>query len=128
MTTEKLDQHGITMRNNIRSWAMVAVAVSSAFTIGIATWLIWILSGHDWCARALGAARYANGRPEFAVGGCYQLLLRQVDFLGPALLICIGVQAMSLAVLVVIVLAGGKLSFKANRDGVEGNVSRDGKE
>lgn len=115
----------MTLRNSIRTWAMVAVAVSSAFTIGIAVWLIAILSAQDWCTRALGASKYANGRPETAIQACFDLMGEQVDTLGYALLIVIGVQGMSLLVLVVIVLAGGKLSFTANRDGVSADMSRE---
>ena len=113
------------MKGQIRTWALVAVAVSSAFVIGIAVWLIAILSAQDWCSRALGAARYATGRPANAIDACYDLMGMQVGTLGTALLIVIGVQALCLLVLVVIVLAGGKLSFKASRDGVEADVGRD---
>lgn len=115
----------VTMRNSIRTWAMVAVAVSSLFTIGIAIWLIYILSGQDWCNRALGAAKYATGRPLEAIDACFNLMGEQVDTLGLALLIVIGVQAMSLLVLVVIVLAGGRLSFTASRDGISGDMGSD---
>lgn len=112
-------------RNAIRSWALVAVAVSSAFTIGIAVWLIAILSTQDWCSRALGAAKYATGRPQQAIDACFNLMGEQVSTLGKALLIVIGVQALSLLVLIVIVLAGGRLSFRASKDGVEANIGKD---
>ncbi len=112
------------IRNAIRTWALVAVGITSAFIIGTSIWLISILSEQDWCARALGAAKYATGRPEVAIQSCFNLMEQQVDTLGTALLIEIGVQALSLAVLVVIVLAGGRLSFKGSRDGVEMDVSR----
>lgn len=115
----------MTIRNSIRTWAMVAVAVSSAFTIGIAIWLVAILSAQDWCARALGASKYANGRPEAAIQACFSLMGEQVGTLGYALLIVIGVQGLSLLVLVVIVLAGGKLSFTANKDGISGDIGKD---
>src|SRR5690554_5686141 len=103
----------VTWLGRIRTWALVAVAVSSAFTIGIAVWLISILSAQDWCSRALGAAKYATGRPANAIDACFDLMGEQVGTLGLALLIVIGVQALCLAVLVVIVLAGGKLNFRA---------------
>lgn len=112
-------------RAPIRTWALVAVAVSSAFTIGMAVWLVLILSAQDWCTRALGAAKYATGRPANAIDACFSLMNVQVDTLGKALLIVIGVQALSLLVLVVIILAGGRLSFNASRDGVSADISRD---
>ena len=112
------------MRNTIRSWALIAVGISSAFTIGISFWLIAILSAQDWCARALGASKYANGRPETAIQACFDLMNEQVGTLGWALLIVIGVQGLSLLVLVVIVLAGGKLSFTAGKSGVSADIER----
>lgn len=118
----------IHMRNNIRSWALFAVSVSSAFTIGIAIWLIIIMSAQDWCSRAIGAATYATGRPSGAIDACFDLMNSQVDTLGTALLIVIGVQGLSLLVLVVIVLAGGKLSFTANKGGVSGDISGSAKQ
>lgn len=112
-------------RNAIRSWALVAVVVSSAFTIGIAVWLIAILSTQDWCSRALGAAKYATGRPQQAIDACFSLMGDQVSTLGKALIIVIGVQALSLLVLIVIVLAGGKLSFRGSKDGVEVDIGKE---
>lgn len=112
-------------RNTIRTWALIAVAVSSVFTIGIAIWLIIILSVQDWCGQALGAAKDAAARPESAIQACFSLMDKQVTTLGRALLIVIGVQALSLLVLIVIVLAGGKLSFRASKDGVEGAIGKE---
>lgn len=117
----------MTALHSIRTWAMIAVAASSAFTIGIAIWLISILSAQDWCSRALGAAKYADGRPEGAINACFSLMGEQVKTLGWALLIVIGVQALSLLVLVVIVLAGGRLSFTASRDGISADMGREAK-
>lgn len=112
-------------RNTIRSWALVAVAVSSIFTIGIAIWLISILSGQDWCSRALGAAKYAEGRPQPAIDACFSLMDQQIKTLGWALLIVIGVQALSLLTLVVIVIAGGRLNLRGSKDGIDLDIGRE---
>lgn len=111
--------------HSIRSWALLAVGISSAFTVGISIWLVSILSAPDWCTRILGASQYVGGRPEYAVTACAGLMTINAKTLGGALLIAIGVQALSLLVLIVIVLAGGRLSFKASKDGVEADMSRD---
>lgn len=118
----------MTIRNSIRSWALVAVAVTSAAIIGFAWWLISIISKPDWCNRALGAADYANGRPEHAIGGCFQLLNKQIDALSFNSHMAIGTLALCLLTLVVIVLAGGKLSFTANKDGISGDIGKDAAE
>lgn len=115
----------MTERNSIRTWALVAVAVTSTALIGFGAWLIHLLSAPDWCGRAIGAAQEVTNRPEYAVGGCFTLLNKQVDALSINSFITLGTLALCLAVLVVIVLAGGKLSFKASRDGVEADVGRD---
>jgi len=113
------------LKNSIRSWSLVAVFISSMFTIGAALWIIKILSARNWCSDMLGASKYVDGRPDFAVVACKELALQNADRLGDALTIAMGVQAGALLVLVVIVLAGGRLSFKANRDGVSANMSRE---
>ena len=115
----------MTIRNSIRAWALVAVFVSSLFTIGAALWIIKILSARNWCSDMLGASKYVDGRPDFAVVACKDLALQNADRLGDALTIAMGVQAGALLVLVVIVLAGGRLSFKAGKEGVSANMSRE---
>ena len=115
----------IERRRSIRSFALVCTAASSAFSIGLSLWLVWLLSSQDWCARAIGAAKYVEGRPEFAVGGCYKLQTLQVEALARALHISVGIQALCLLVLIVIVVAGGRLYFKASEHGVETNIGRD---
>lgn len=110
--------------HSIRSWALVAVAVTSIALIAFAWWLIAMLSAPDWCGRAVMAARESE-RPESAIVACFGLLTRQTEALAINSHIAIGTLALCLAVLVVIVLAGGRLSFKWNRDGVEADVARD---
>lgn len=111
--------------NSIRTWALVAVAVTTAAIIYFAHWLIEQLASADWCNRMLGASEFADGRPEYAIRACSALLLQQVKALAWNSHLLIGVLAFSLLVLVVIVLAGGKLSFSASAKGVSGNMGRE---
>jgi len=115
----------IERRSGVQRWALFATGASSAFTIGISIWLINLLSGRDWCGQALGAAKYATGRPEYAVSACFGLMNKQVDALAKALLISSGTQALCLLVLVVIVLANGRFSANASKDGGSLNIGRD---
>ncbi len=111
--------------NSIRSWALLAVVVTSAALIYFGWKLIGLLSEPTWCNRAIGAAEAAEARPESAVAGCFRLLEQQVDALALNSHFVLGTLALCLLVLVVIVLAGGRLSFTANREGVSADVGSD---
>jgi hypothetical protein len=114
-------------RNTIRTFALVCVAATSAFTIGTCIWLINLLSTRDWCATAIGASKSVNAsRPDFAVNGCFSLLNQQVEALAITLYIFAFVIALCLLVLMVIVVAGGKVSFKADKTGIAGDISEAG--
>jgi len=117
-------------RNTIRTFALVCVALTSGFLIWLAVKLVNILAADDWCERAMGAADDVQGRvrAEFAVSGCFKFLDNQLDALALNSHIAIGVIAMCLAVLMVIVIAGGKLSFTGNARGVSMNVGADREE
>ena len=41
--------------NIIKGFALVCVAVTSAYVMYMGWWLVTVLSGPDWCSRALGA-------------------------------------------------------------------------
>jgi len=95
--------------------------------MGMVVWLTFILSGRDWCVRALGAEQLtaATDTKVDAMTACIDLLTLQVGALAFNSHMMAGTIALSLAVLVVIVLAGGKVSFKASKDGVEGDIGAD---
>lgn len=115
----------LTPRNSLRTFALVCVAVTSIFIMGVTVWLIY-LQQSDWCGRAIEAgAETKAARPEYAVGACFNLLTQQVSALAWSLHIALGVIALSLFVLIVIVIAGGKASFKLSKEGIEGDVGKD---
>lgn len=113
----------IERRRSIRTFALVCVAITSAYIMGMRIWGQWIIANTDWCAKALGAAKYADGRPAAAIDQCFELMSKQLEISGRGNLIDAGVIALCLLVLMVIVVAGGRLSFKAH--GVETNIGRD---
>lgn len=97
----------------ISTFALVCVAATSIFIMGMIVWSTKLLSQQDWCDRAVGAAREASSqRPEYAVSACFALLKQQVSALANNGLIYAGVTGLCLLALMVIVVAGGKLSFK----------------
>lgn len=111
------------LRNLIASWALLAVALTTGALIYFAYDKTEHLAGADWCGRAVAASR-GGERPESAIQGCFGLMSKQIDALAIDSHIAHGALALALLVLVVIVLAGGKLSFRAGRDGVSGDISR----
>lgn len=113
-------------RNTIRTFALVCVAVIAVFLMGVIVWYTEIISSPNWCDRAVGASKDVAGtaRPEYAVGGCFNLLNQQVGAIAWNSHIFAITLGISLLVLVVIVLAGGRLSFKGSKDGIEADISR----
>lgn len=115
----------MTPRNSLRTFALVCVAVTSSFIMAVSAWLIYLLQS-DWCGRAIEAgAETRAARPEYAVGACFGLLNQQVAALAWSNHIALGVLALSLFVLIVIVIAGGRASFKLSGTGLEGDVGSD---
>lgn len=109
----------------IAAMALLLVGVSTAFVIYMQVRLTDILAAPDWCARAINAERLAQTRTTSAIESCISLLDKQVGSLAINSHIFAGIIALCLLVLVVIVLAGGRLNFKASREGIEGDISRD---
>jgi p-aminobenzoyl-glutamate transporter AbgT len=108
--------------DSIKVFALVCVAVSSVFIMYMVVWSTNLLSQKDWCDRAMGAAKEADiSRPEYAVSACFALLKQQVSALSNNALIYAGVIALCLLALMVIVVAGGQLSFRGP-GGVGANI------
>lgn len=113
-------------RNTIRTFALLCVAVTSAFIMGMGWWINTSLAAPQWCARALGAGNL-TGKDRTVIGldGCIDLLKIQLKSLAVNSHILFGVVALCLLVLMVIVIAGGKVSFKASKTGIETDIGVD---
>ncbi len=110
-------------KGTIRTFALICVAVTSAFLLAMIVWYTSILTGKDWCATAIGASQDVLGiRPETAMKSCFSLLDKQVGALALTLHMFAGVIALCLLALMVIVVAGGHISFKAAKDGLAGSI------
>lgn len=108
----------------IRTFAVVCVAVCSAYVM----WLGWkindTLSGPGWCATALGAGKATS--VEGTVKGldaCVGLLTIQLKSLSTNSHILLGTIALSLGVLIIIVVAGAKFSGEVGPTGAKGSVA-----
>lgn len=114
------------LHNPIRAAALVCVAVTSVFIMWMAYRVNETLSGPGWCRTALGAEKASS--TDGAIKGldaCVSLLTIQLKSLATNSHILFGVIALCLLVLIVIVIAGGKLSFQATRTGVSANIGKE---
>lgn len=112
-------------QNKILAFALLCVAASSIFVIYMQIHLTEILATPDWCVRAINAEKLAQTRSATAFDGCVQLMDKQVGSLALNSHIFAGIIALCLLVLMVIVVAGGKLSFSASKTGVSADIGRD---
>jgi hypothetical protein len=109
------------IRNPIRLFAVLCVAVTSGFVMWMSYKLVLILSSPEWCGKALQAERISNQN----FGGltaCTDLLKIQLKALATNSFVFGGVIALCLLTLIVIVIAGGRLSLDASATGVKADI------
>lgn len=100
------------------------VIITSAFVMWMAYTITQTLSGPGWCRTALGADKAtSNDGTIRGLEACVNLLTIQLKSLATNSHILFGIVALCLGVLVVIVLAGARLSGKIPGGG-EIDVSR----
>jgi hypothetical protein len=113
-----------TVHNPIRVFAVVCVAVTSAFVMYMSYLLIQILASPEWCGKALQAEKISSQN----FGGltaCIDLLKIQLGSLAKNSYIFGGVVALCLLTLNVIVIAGGRLSFAVSKAGASANMGKE---
>lgn len=111
--------------NAILIFSLVCVAVTSGYVLWMGDRLIDVLAGPAWCKTALGAEQAAS--TEGTVKGldaCVGLLTIQLKSLATNSYILHGVVALCLLVLMVIVVAGGRLDFSASKSGVSAKIGK----
>lgn len=96
----------------VRFFALVCVAITSAFVMWMGVWLTRILSSPGWCNRTLNADKIATSGEFDALKACVGLLAEQIKALALNSHIYASVIALCLLALMVIVVAGGHLSFQ----------------
>jgi hypothetical protein len=115
-----------TIQNPIRGFAVLCVAVIAAYVMWMGYRLNETLAGPGWCRTALGAEKAsASDGPITGLESCVGLLQIQLRSIATNSHILFGVVALCLLVLIVIVIAGGKLSFAASKTGVSANMGRE---
>lgn len=111
-------------QNKVLAFALICVAASSAFVMWMQITLVTTLSSPDWCARAINAEQLAAVRGQSSIAICANLFDKQLGSLAIGLFINAGTNALALLVLIVIVVAGGKLKFNASREGVDVDIGK----
>jgi hypothetical protein len=109
--------------NPIRMVAVICTAITSIYIMWMGYRINEVLAGPLWCSRAIGADKAdANSRVD-AASSCVGLLTIQLKSLATNSHILFGVVALCLLTLIVIVIAGGRLSVAASKTGVSANMS-----
>lgn len=115
------------IKNPIRGFAVLCVAVIAGYVMWMGYRLNETLSGPGWCRTALGAEKSSPAAEGTITGltSCVGLLTIQLRSLATNSHILFGVVALCLLTLIVIVIAGGKVSFNVSRTGAAANIGKD---
>jgi hypothetical protein len=114
----------VKIANPIRLFAVLCVAITSAYVMYMGYVVVNILASPDWCGKALQASRISN--QNFAgLTACTDLLKIQLNAVARVSLVYAGVVALCLLTLNVIVIAGGHVSLDASKSGVKADIGKD---
>lgn len=107
----------------VRTFALVCVAITSAFVMYMRYWQLSILSSPDWCNRAMKAEQLDAGSRLDAALACVGMQTIQIKSIATNSYIDGGTIALCLLALMVIVVAGGHLSVASKLGSV--NIGKD---
>lgn len=111
------------IHNPIRWFAVICVAVIAAYIMWMGWRLSNILSSPEWCGKALQADRITPDSKFDGLTACVGLLQIQLKAIATDSHIFAGVVALCLLTLIVIVIAGGRLSVAVSKTGASANMS-----
>lgn len=112
-------------KNPISLFAVLCVAGTAAYLGYMANRMAMVLESSKFCGDALQAEKITPGQTFVGLTSCVDLLTIQLQALALGFHISVGSFAMCLIVLVVIVVAGARASWKLGATGIEGDVSRE---
>lgn len=107
----------------VRTFALICVAITSAFIMYMRYWQLSILASPDWCNRAMKAEQLDPGSRLDAALACVGLQKVQIEAIASNSYIDGGTIALCLLALMVIVVAAGQLSVATKFGSV--NIGRD---
>lgn len=109
----------------VRAFALLCVAITSGFIMFMRYWQFEVLASSDWCARALKAEQITGDSRFDALKACIDLQKIQINSIAVNSYIDGGTIALCLLALMVIVVAGGHISFTGSKAGVGLNLGAD---
>jgi hypothetical protein len=110
-------------KNPISLFAVLCVAATAAYLGYMANRMARVLESSKFCGDALQAEKITPGNTFVGLTSCVELLKIQLQAIATGFHIAVGSFALSLIVLVVIVIAGARASWKVSTSGLEGSVS-----
>jgi len=114
------------IRNPIRATAISMVSIISLYIMVMGWRLIEILSSPGWCAKAVAGEKASGDSERIDIAAaCVGLLTVQLKAVATNSHVYAGTLALCLLVLIVIVIAGGKLALSASKTGINANIGRD---
>lgn len=107
-------------------FVMIAVGALATATVALSVYYTVILSSRDWCATLLGAKNASNTPPNVdLLKACAALNKKQIGSVAINSYVNSASIAICLVGLVILGVVGGRFAFKAGKEGVEGEFTRD---
>lgn len=111
-------------KNPISLFAVLCVAATASYLGYITYRLISVLESETWCGNAIQAEKISPGSTYVGLTTCVDLLKIQLQAVATGFHISVSSFALCLIVLVVVVIAGARASWKLSEKGFEGSVER----
>lgn len=111
-------------KNPISLFAVLCVAATGSFLAFMARRMMGVLESTSWCSTALQAERITAKESFVGLTTCVELLKIQLSAIATGFHISTGGFVFVLIVLVVVVIAGARASWKISATGIEGNVGK----
>lgn len=112
-------------KNPISTFAVLCVAATAAFLGYMSDRLLTVLESADWCGKAIQAEKISPGSTYVGLTTCVELLKIQLNAVAMGFHIGLSAYALTLIVLIVVVIAGAKASWKITQTGIEATMERD---
>jgi hypothetical protein len=113
------------LKERNRIFAMILIAVITVFLMGMAIWNNYVMASGQWCSAVIGTELATGEAGEVATtANCIALMHDQLTALSIYGYIGMGTLALCVAVLVIIVVAGGRVDISASKSGIDVDIGK----